>query len=72
MVVAYAVLVPMKWQDVLPARMTWSRVVLGPAILALTVPFFLSVPPRRAWFWLLIWLLPCFALAFFDSAPTNH
>lgn len=64
-VIAYAVLVPLKWHGLLPLRMTWSRLVLGPAMLGLMVPISMLITkqPRKRMFGLLFaWLIAVFVL----------
>ena len=75
-VVAYAVLVPMKCHDLLPLRMTWSRVVIGPLLGGLMVPTAMlagNQSGKKMWCWLLTWLLVMIALtvisSIFDPIP---
>jgi hypothetical protein len=46
LVIAYAVLLPMKSHGMLPPQMTWIRVIAGPALLAGYIPALLFVPMR--------------------------
>jgi hypothetical protein len=36
--IGFAVLIPLKWQGLLPAEMTWVKVVLGPILLTGLLP----------------------------------
>ena len=57
-VIAYAVLIPMKWHGMLPLHMTWTKVLLGPAFAAVLTPLIvLSDGKTGMLFWLLIWIL---------------
>jgi hypothetical protein len=63
--IAYAVLVPLKWHGLLEPKMTWSRIVIGPAILVLTLPFNMwatSQPRKKMYFWLFAWPLTILAI----------
>jgi hypothetical protein len=77
-VIAYAVLVPLRWYNLLPMRMTWSRLVLGPALLTLMLPVMMTIlsqTGRKRWLWFCIWLMSLFALSaivsFFDPVPAG-
>ncbi len=45
-VIGYAALIPAKWYGLLPSRMTWSRVLLGPVLMALMSPLIFFLPRR--------------------------
>jgi len=65
LVVAYAVLVTLKCHNLLPPRMTWSRILLGPALLVLLLPTAMLItlqPRRKMFFWLLVWFLALVAI----------
>ncbi len=70
-VIAYAVLFPLKWHGLLPADMTWSRIVVGPIIIGSLVP--IAVGGRsdsygfiRLGVWMLLVALLSFAAHCFD------
>ena len=76
--IAYAVLVPLKWHNMLPMRMTWSRVVLGPALMTLLAPVGMTITNqsgKKMWLWLCIWMISLIALvavvSFFDPVPAG-
>jgi hypothetical protein len=75
-IIAYAVLVPMKWHGLLPPRMTWSRVLLGPALLTSMSPISMIVTTqaqKKMLLWLCVWISSVVTLlavvSFFDPVP---
>jgi len=70
-VIAEAVLIPVKWHGLLPARMTWSRVILGPAFMAALAPLvvFTEGKPKKTLLWFFILILLATALMLLDPAP---
>jgi hypothetical protein len=66
-IVAYAVLFPLKWYGLVPVNMTWSRTVLGPPLLGSLVPLAVGNPSRPdsyGFVRLIIWILSVVALSF--------
>jgi hypothetical protein len=70
-VIAYVFLIPMKWHGLLPAGMTWSRVVLGPVFMTALVPLliFTEGKTKKTLLWFSILILLAIALILLDPAP---
>jgi hypothetical protein len=67
-VIVYAVLVPMKWHGLLPVKMTWIKVVLGPVFLAGLPPLALFLNgTKKSLFWFSTWLFLAVAVMILDS-----
>jgi len=76
--IGYAVLLSTKWSIGLPIHMTWSRILVGPPLLAFMPAIWMHIlqdERRIRWFWMGAWVVSIIGIivliSYFDPVPTE-